>query len=87
MLSKISVVDRFPREEVTILNGCIKKFNTALEKMIVEDLCAFNKLTEEKILDLLQKRLEQGDSYTFIGDVLISINSNEMPAEFPNSVN
>lgn len=87
MLSKISVVDRFPREEVTILNGCIKKFNTAPEKMIVEDLCAFNKLTEEKILDLLQKRLEQGDSYTFIGDVLISINSNEMPAEFPNSVN
>lgn len=74
------------KDEVTILDGCMKRFNTEKEKMFVEDLCAMDKLTEEKISDLLKLRLQRGDAYTFAGDVLISINSNEMPNELPRSV-
>lgn len=86
MLAEISAVDRFPYQEISILKGCIKKFDAPLEKMFDEDLCAVDKLTEEKIIDHLKHRLANGDSYTFVGDVLLSINSNEMPTKFPRSV-
>lgn len=86
MLSQIDVLDTIPKEEISIMEGCIKKYNGAPEKMIVEDLCALEKLSEEKISDLLKQRLEKGDSYSFIGDVLVSVNSNELPDEFPRSV-
>lgn len=86
MLAEISAVDRIPREEISILKGCIKKLDTPLEKMFDEDLCAVDKLSEEKISEHLKYRLANGDSYTFVGDVLLSINSNEMPTEFPRSV-
>lgn len=86
LLAQIDAVDRLPREEISILNGCIKKFDKAPEKMYVEDLCALDKLSEDKIADLLKHRLDHGDSYTYIGDVLLSINSNDMPTEFPLSV-
>lgn len=54
--------------------------------MIFEDLCAMDQTSEEKISDLLKKRLGRGDSYTFAGDVLISINSNELPEKFSRAV-
>lgn len=86
MLEQIDAVDRIPREEISIINGCLKKFDAQPEKMYVEDLCAIDKLSEEKIIELLKHRLTNGDSYTFIGDVLLSINSNELPDSFPRSV-
>lgn len=64
----------------------MKKYHGAPEKMLVEDLCALDKLSEEKISDLLNQRLVKGDSYTFVGDVLVSLNSNELPDKFPRSV-
>lgn len=86
LLSQIHVLDRIPREEIAIIGGCIKKYEQRPEKMIVEDLCAMDQTTEEKVSELLRKRLERGDSYAFAGDVLISINSNEMPKEFSRAV-
>lgn len=86
MLSKINVVDRIPFQEVAIWNGCLKKFDTNLEKMLVEDLCAMDRATEDKIAGMLQKRLANGDSYTFAGDVLLAINANELPGDIPSSV-
>lgn len=56
------------------------------EQMIVEDLAALDKISEERILDELQFRMEKGDSYTYVGDVLLSLNSNEIPAKYPRSV-
>lgn len=79
-------MDKIPREEISIINGYIKKYEEQPEKMIFEDLCALDQTTEEKISDLLKKRLEHGDSYTFAGDVLISINSNELPEKFSRAV-
>lgn len=86
LLSQIDVLDKIPREEISILNGCIKKYEEQPEKMIVEDLCAMDHTTEEKISELLKKRLEHGDSYAFAGDVLLSINSNELPEKFSRAV-
>lgn len=86
MLSQIDVLDKIPREEISILNGCIKRYEDQPEKMIFEDLCAMDQTTEEKISDLLKTRLGRGDSYTFAGDILISINSNELPEKFSRAV-
>lgn len=64
----------------------MKKFDMKPEKMYVEDLAALEKLTEENIIEQLQYRMENGESYTFIGDVLISLNSNDLPKDFKKSV-
>ena len=69
------------------MQGYLKKYDTDLEKMYVEDLAALERLTEDTIIGELRHRLETGFSYTFIGDVLIALNSNEMPHELPRSVN
>lgn len=86
LLSQIEVLDKIPMEEILIIEDCIKRYEGAPEKMLVEDLCALDKLSEEKISELLKERLERGESYTFVGDVLVSLNSNEFPNEFPRSV-
>lgn len=86
MLSQINVLDKIPKEEISIMDDCIKKYDQVPEKMVVEDLCALEKFSEEKISDLLKQRLEKGNSYTFAGDVLISLNSNDLPNEFPRAV-
>lgn len=64
----------------------MKRYDEQPEKMLVEDLCALDQTSEDKISELLKKRLERGDSYAFAGDVLISINSNELPKEFSRAV-
>lgn len=86
MLSQIEVLDRIPEEEISIMDKYIKKYDAEPEQMVVEDLSALDKLSEERISDVLKQRLEKGESYTFAGDVLISLNSNELPKEFSRAV-
>lgn len=74
------------KEEVAVVQNYIKKFNVSREKMYVEDLAALEKLSEEAIIDVLKQRLKRGDSYSFVGDVLISLNSNELPLEYTRAV-
>lgn len=74
------------REEVSICRGFIKRHEAKPERMYVEDLAALEHLTEDTILDELRHRVAKGFAYTFIGDVLLAINSNEMPAELPRPV-
>lgn len=71
---------------MAIDHGFIKKFEANREKMYAEDLAALDKITEETIVEELKQRLIRGESYTFIGDVLLSLNSNEMPLEFTKNV-
>lgn len=86
MLSQIDVVDKIPRVEISIMDNTIIRYEQEPEQMLVEDVCALEKHSEEKISDLLKDRLERGNSYTFVGDVLISLNSNDLPNEYPRSV-
>lgn len=74
------------KEEIAVVQNYIKKFNVSREKMYVEDLAALENLSEDAIIDVLKQRLKRGDSYSFIGDVLISLNSNELPQEYTRAV-
>lgn len=74
------------KPEVAIVDGHIKKYNAERERMVVEDLAALDKLTEDKIINEIKERLLNGESYSFIGDVLLSLNSNELPNKYPRSV-
>lgn len=85
-MSQIDPLKAPPKPEVSIVEGHIKKFNAEREKMIVEDLAALDKISEDKIINEIRERLTNGVSYTFIGDVLLSLNSNELPKEYPRSV-
>lgn len=64
----------------------MKRYQQNPEKMFIEDLAALEKVSEETIAEEIKSRLKKGHSYTFIGDVLLSVNSNEMPNGFPKSV-
>lgn len=86
LLGQIQSATFEPKEEIAIDRGFIKKFEANREKMCAEDLAALDKVTEESIVEELKQRLAHGESYTFVGDVLLSLNSNEMPVEFPKSV-
>lgn len=86
LLSQVGPVRLHGKPEVAIVEGHIKKYNAAREKMIVEDLAALDKITEDKIINEINERLSNGESYSFIGDVLLSLNSNELPTEYPRSV-
>lgn len=46
--------------------------------MLTEDLAALESLTEDTILDELHERLRQGDFHSFVGDVLLILNPNEI---------
>lgn len=74
------------KDEVSICRGHIKRHDAKPERMYVEDLAALEHLTEDTILEELRHRTSKGFPYTFVGDVLLAINSNEMPAELPRSV-
>lgn len=74
------------RDEISVCRNFIKRFEMAPERMYVEDLAALEKLNEDTILDELRHRTAKGFPYTFVGDILLSINSNEMPTELPKSV-
>lgn len=86
-MEQISEIARpIKRDEISVCKNFIKRFETAPERMYVEDLAALEKLNEDTILDELRHRTAKGFSYTFVGDILLSINSNEMPNELPRSV-
>lgn len=74
------------KEEISVIRGYLKRYQQNPEKMFIEDLAALEKVSEETIAEEIRNRLKKGHSYTFIGDVLLSLNSNEMPTAYPRSV-
>lgn len=73
-------------EEVAIFKGGLKRFSELPAKLFVEDLCALNSINETTIIETLKARQTQGNSFTYAGDVLISLNSNGTLEEFPKSI-
>ncbi|XP_055680754.1 neither inactivation nor afterpotential protein C isoform X2 [Lutzomyia longipalpis] len=74
------------KEEIAIFNKCLKKFGSKPVKMYVEDLSAMERITEESILNEINCRLMNGQSYTFVGDVLLSVNSNDLSTDIPLNI-
>lgn len=67
---------RSPRQaEATTKHGKLKSERKQKpEKMYMDDLAALEVLTEETIVEQLQKRYESNQIYTNIGDILVAVN-------------
>lgn len=55
-------------------------------RMYVEDLAAIENLTEDTLLSELKGRMELGYFQTFVGDVLLILNPNEMEDLYTDTV-
>ncbi|KAL7044663.1 hypothetical protein ACKWTF_002019 [Chironomus riparius] len=71
----------FPSQSESIIcNGLLRTHDNKIEKLYVEDLAALEKLSDDTIFEEVKNRLKIGSTYTYIGDVLLSLNPNK---EFP----
>ncbi|CAH0724788.1 unnamed protein product, partial [Brenthis ino] len=61
--------------EATTKRGKLKSHRKAKpEKMYTDDLATLETLTEDAIVEQLQKRYNQNQIYTYIGDILVAVN-------------
>ncbi|XP_053612596.1 myosin-IIIb-like isoform X2 [Plodia interpunctella] len=61
--------------EATTKRGKLKSHRKARpEKMYTDDLASLEVLTEDAIVEQLQKRYTQNHIYTYIGDILVAVN-------------
>ncbi|XP_050666235.1 myosin-IIIb-like isoform X2 [Leptidea sinapis] len=61
--------------EATTKRGKLKSHRKAKpEKMYTDDLATLEVLTEDAIVEQLQKRYAQNQIYTYIGDILVAVN-------------
>lgn len=61
--------------EATTKRGKLKSHRKAKpEKMYTDDLATLETLTEDAIVEQLQKRYTQDQIYTYIGDILVAVN-------------
>lgn len=78
MLQKDIESINFPlQNESMICKGYIQTHDNKMEKMYVEDLAALEPLSNDALMDEMKNRLKLGESYSFIGDVLVSMNPNK----------
>jgi myosin III len=69
----------FPSQSESIVcRGFIQTHDNKMEKMYVEDLAALEPLSDDALLEEMKNRLKLGECYSFIGDVLVSMNPNKM---------
>nr|AAA28721.1 ninaC long protein [Drosophila melanogaster] len=73
----------YKEPELFVDRGYVKRFDEKPEKMYPEDLAALENPVDENIIESLRHRILMGESYSFIGDILLSLNSNEIKQEFP----
>ncbi|CAH1975462.1 unnamed protein product [Acanthoscelides obtectus] len=63
--------------EVTVIDKMLKRgIKEELEPMYDEDMAALNNIMENEVVDVLEKRFELGEQYSFVGDILLSLNPN-----------
>ncbi|KAJ1530956.1 hypothetical protein ONE63_005792 [Megalurothrips usitatus] len=61
--------------QVTTKHGQLKQDRRSKpQPMFRDDLAALDNLTEASIVEQLQRRFEQGQIYTYIGDILLAVN-------------
>lgn len=87
MLQKDIESINFPlQNESIVCKGFIQTHDNKLEKMYVEDLAALEPLSDDGLLEEMKNRLKIGASYSFIGDVLLSMNPNKEPPVYDRKV-
>lgn len=68
----------FPMQNESIVcKGFVQTHDNKMEKMYVEDLAALEPLSDDGLLNEIKNRLKTGGTYSFIGDVLLSMNPNK----------
>ncbi|XP_037957522.1 neither inactivation nor afterpotential protein C isoform X2 [Teleopsis dalmanni] len=72
----------YKEPEIFVDCGYIKRFDAKPERMYPEDLAAIENPVEDLILESLRHRIELGGNYSFIGDILLSLNSNSLADSF-----
>lgn len=75
------------QNESIICNGIIKTHDNKIEKLFVEDLAALERLSDEVILEEIRNRFKIGASYSFVGDVLLTLNPNKELPSYDRKVN
>lgn len=77
----------FPlQSESIVCKGYIQTHDNKLEKMYSEDLAALEPLSDDGLLDEIKNRLKVGETYSFVGDVLLSMNPNKKPPTYDRKV-
>lgn len=76
-MNKSNVPKSDDQETAIIEDGVKLSLDDDLKIMLVEDLASLSNPTENKIIKLLKARCEEGDYYSFVGDVLVALNPNE----------
>ncbi|XP_065571075.1 neither inactivation nor afterpotential protein C-like isoform X2 [Artemia franciscana] len=62
-------------QEITMKAGYLKiDRKSQLQRIYLDDLCGIERPNDETVIDQLQHRFFSGYSYTYMGDVLISLN-------------
>jgi len=77
LLSEVESINFPLQNESMVHQGYIQTHDNKMEKMHVEDLAAIERLTDENLFNEIKNRFVKGESYSFIGDVLLSINPNK----------
>lgn len=87
MLQKDIEDINFPlQSESMVCKGFVQTHDNKLEKMYVEDLAALEPLSDDGLLEEMKNRLKIGETYSFIGDVLLSMNPNKQHPIFDRKV-
>lgn len=88
MLQKDIETINFPSQNESIVcKGFIQTQDNKMEKMYVEDLAALEPLSDDALLEELRNKLKIGESYSFVGDVLVSVNPNKQYPIYDRKVN
>jgi hypothetical protein len=87
MLQKDIETINFPlQNESIVCKGFIQSHDNRMEKMYVEDLAALEPLSDDALLEEIKNRLKLGETYSFVGDVLLSMNPNKQPPVYDRKV-
>jgi myosin III len=87
MLQKDIEEINFPlQSESIVTKGYIQTHDNKLEKMYSEDLAALEPLSDDGLLEEIKNRLKVGEHYSFIGDVLLSMNPNKAQQQYDRKV-
>lgn len=86
LMNDIDSINFPSQSEAIVCNGFIQTHDNKLEKMFVEDLAAVEPLSDDTLLEVIRNRSKTGSNYSFIGDVLLSMNPNKICPTYDNKV-